>query len=85
MPVTLIGDEAHLMQPFAVKGVNTGLMAALILSENLTEGKYKRFPKLLMPTNKKCSSTLKKLSLNLPKTNCKCVRSASLLQALSNN
>lgn len=38
--LTLLGDAAHVMPPFAGEGVNMAMRDALELSDNLTSGKY---------------------------------------------
>ena len=42
--ITLVGDSAHVMPPFAGIGVNVGLLDALNLASNLTDGNFTDIP-----------------------------------------
>nr|WP_068886925.1 FAD-dependent monooxygenase [Pedobacter panaciterrae] len=40
LPITVIGDAAHIMPPFAGQGVNIGMQDALILTDNVTNERF---------------------------------------------
>lgn len=51
--ITLVGDAAHVMPPFAGIGVNIGLLDALNLVTNLTDGSFNDIPSAISDYEKK--------------------------------